>query len=184
MKIYHYNNITNEMVGESEARLDPIDKIALIPASATNIKPSKIGANQVSVFTHGEWLIKDDYRGVKGFDSQGVEQEITEIGVIPDKSWTDDRIYTQTELDAIAYAQAKQDKILAVSQITVTTTSGNVFDGDEVSQNRMARAVTASNAGDTTQWILADNTQATVTHEELKEALLLSGEATIKIWMA
>jgi len=44
-------------------------------------------------------------------------------------------------------------------------------------------AVTASDAGDSTQWILADNTQATVTHEELKEALLLSGEATIKIWM-
>jgi len=81
------------------------------------------------------------------------------------------------------YKQAKNDKILAVSQITVTTTSGKVFDGDEISQNRMARAVTASNAGDTTQWILADNTQATVTHEELKEALLLAGEATIKIWM-
>ena len=80
--------------------------------------------------------------------------------------------------------QAKEAKLDAVSQITVTTALGKVFDGDEISQNRMARAVTASNAGDTTQWILADNTQATVTHEELKEALLLAGEATIKIWMA
>jgi len=82
------------------------------------------------------------------------------------------------------YAQAKQDKILAVSQIKVTTTSGKAFDGDEVSQNRMARAVTASSVGDTTQWILADNTQASVTHEELKEALLLAGEAMTEIWMA
>ena len=82
------------------------------------------------------------------------------------------------------YAQAKQDKILAVSQIKVTTESGKVFDGGEVSQNRMSRAVTASNAGDTTQWKLADNTQATVTHEEFKEALLLSGEAMTAIWMA
>ena len=81
------------------------------------------------------------------------------------------------------YKQAKNDKILAVSQIIVTTTSGKLFDGGELSQNRMARAVTASNAGDTTQWILADNTQATVTHEELKEALLLSGEAMTTIWM-
>ena len=94
------------------------------------------------------------------------------------------RAPTQSELDDLAYAHAKQDKILAVSQITVTTTSGNVFDGDEVSQNRMSRAVTASNAGDTTQWILADNTQATVTHEELKEALLLSGRAMTVIWVA
>jgi len=91
---------------------------------------------------------------------------------------------TQAEIDAKAYAQAKQDKVLAVSQITVTTTSDKVFDGGEVSQNRMGRAVTASSAGDTTQWILADNTQATVTHEELKEALLLSGEAMTAIWMA
>ena len=82
------------------------------------------------------------------------------------------------------YVKAKQDKILAVSQITVTTALGKVFDGDEISQNRMARAVTASNAGDTTQWILADNTQATVTHEELKEALLLAGNAMTVIWMA
>jgi len=82
------------------------------------------------------------------------------------------------------YAQAKQDKILAVSQIKVTTESGKVFDGDELSQNRMARAVTASSAGDTTRWKLADNTQATVTHEELKEALLLSGEAMTAIWVA
>jgi len=82
------------------------------------------------------------------------------------------------------YNQAKDAKILAVSQITVTTASGKAFDGDEVSQNRMARAVTASNAGDTTQWKLADNTQATVTHEELKEALLLAGNAMTVIWMA
>jgi len=95
---------------------------------------------------------------------------------------------TQEELDAQAYAQAyaqaKQDKVLAVSQITVTTTSGNVFDGDEVAQSRMSRAVTASDTGDITQWILADNTQATVTREELKEALLLAGRAMTVIWVA
>lgn len=81
------------------------------------------------------------------------------------------------------YKKAKQDKLLAVSQIKVTTESGKVFDGGEISQNRMARAMTASNAGDSTQWKLADNTQATVTHEELKEALLLAGEAMTIIWM-
>ena len=184
MKIYHYNNITNEMVGESEVTLDPLDNLPLIPASATESIPSNVGVNQVSIFEDGVWLVKYDYRGVKGFDSQGVEQEITEIGAIPDESWTDERVYTQPELDALAYAKAKQDKLLAVSQITVTTKSGNVFDGDELSQNRMGRAVTASNAGDTTRWKLADNTQATVTHEELKEALLLSGRAMTVIWVA
>lgn len=75
-------------------------------------------------------------------------------------------------------------KLLAVSKILVTSTQGNIFDGDEVSQNRMARAVTASSTGDTTLWMLANNTPATVSHDELKEALLLSGEAMTTIWMA
>lgn len=91
--------------------------------------------------------------------------------------------FTQAELDALAYQQAKQDKIDAVDQIIVTTNSGKQFNGDEVAQNRMARAVAASSVGDVTQWRLADNSVAVVTHEELKEALLLAGEAMTVIWM-
>ena len=105
----------------------------------------------------------------------GVSEELPSLPATPP---------SQQESQEQIYKQAKQVKNLAVSQITVTTTSGKVFDGDEISQNRMGRAVTASNAGDTTQWKLADNTQASVTHEELKEALLLSGEAMTAIWMS
>lgn len=92
--------------------------------------------------------------------------------------------FNQEELDGIAYAETKQAKILAVSQILVTSSTGKVFDGDEISQGRMARAVVASSVGDTTLWKLADNTQATVTHGELKEVLLLAGNAMTEIWMA
>lgn len=86
---------------------------------------------------------------------------------------------TQAELDA----QAKQAKIEAVSQITVTTSTGKTFDGDEDSQNRMARAVTASSAGESTLWKMANNLPDTVTHEELKEALRLAGDAMTLIWV-
>ena len=89
----------------------------------------------------------------------------------------------QVELDAIALQIAKQAKIEAVSSIKVTTQSGKTFDGDEVSQDRMSRAVTASEPLDTTTWILADNTPTTVTREELKEALRLAGEAQTVIWV-
>jgi len=155
--VYLYDKDTLVFIGKYQAQESPLEKgVFLEPISSTSIKPPTAQSGFKQVFEDGIWV------------------EV-KLPVEPEP--------TKSELDAITYAQAKQDKILAVSQITVTTALGKVFDGDEISQNRMARAVTASNAGDTTQWILADNTQATVTHEELKEALLLAGEATIKIWM-
>ena len=92
--------------------------------------------------------------------------------------------FTQAELNQQALVQAKQTKVTQVSNITVTTTSGKTFDGDETAQGRMARAVSFSKPLDTTQWILADNTVATVTREELVEAGLLAGQAMTAIWVA
>lgn len=69
-----------------------------------------------------------------------------------------------------------------VKSITVTVTSGKVFDGDEESQGRMARAVIAGEPGQVTRWKLADNQWADVTHEELREALQLAGGAQTTIW--
>ena len=79
--------------------------------------------------------------------------------------------------------EAKAARDLKVSQIKVTTTSGKTFNGDEVSQGRMARAIASSIAGETTTWVLADNTVATVTHNELKEALRLAGQAQTALWV-
>jgi len=84
---------------------------------------------------------------------------------------------------AQAMAQAKIDRAVAVSSIVVTTTSGNEFDGHEDAQNRMARAIAMLNEGETIAWVLADNTIATVTRDELKEALRLSGEAMAQLWI-
>jgi len=73
----------------------------------------------------------------------------------------------------------------AVAAIKVTTSSGRVFDGDEVAQNRMNRAITGLvRLGiPTIQWKLFDNTVATVTVDELGEALALSGMEQSRIWM-
>ena len=70
-----------------------------------------------------------------------------------------------------------------VAAITVTTNSGKVFDGDETSQRRMASAITAMDEADTITWVLADNTVATVTRVELREALRLAGAAMAEIWV-
>lgn len=80
-------------------------------------------------------------------------------------------------------AKAKLARLGQVREIKVTTLSGKEFDGDEDSQNRMSRAISAMNDGDSTQWVLADNTVVQVSKAELKEALRLAGAAMTTIWM-
>ena len=64
----------------------------------------------------------------------------------------------------------------------VVEVDGMMFDGDEVSQDRMARSIIALNLGEKVQWVLADNTIKMVTRAQLREALRKSGEAQTAIW--
>ena len=82
---------------------------------------------------------------------------------------------------------AKQERADSVSKIVVTV--GNMeFDGDEISQERMSRTITAAKAmnktdDDTTTWVLHDNTIAQVTVAQLAEALYLAGLEQTKLWV-
>lgn len=79
---------------------------------------------------------------------------------------------------------AKEYRILAIKHTTVMTSNGNVFDADEESQNRMARAILSLQMNEvlTTEWILSNNATVTVTVAELGEALRLAGQEQTKIW--
>lgn len=94
-------------------------------------------------------------------------------------------LFTQSEIEAIQRSRAKLERQARVDAIKVTTASGKVFDGDEVSQTRMARAIVAMQATNTTStsWVLADNTPTLVTVAELVEALALSGTAQANLWV-
>lgn len=83
----------------------------------------------------------------------------------------------------VGMSQAKALRTSEVDAIVVTTASGKTFDGDEKSQDRMARAITAMDDTETILWVLADNTPATVTRAELREALRLASEAQTAIWV-
>jgi hypothetical protein len=81
----------------------------------------------------------------------------------------------------------KAQRAAQVDAIKVTTQAGNVFDGDEISQGRMARAIIALDAsapGTTVNWVLADNSVIHATSLELVEALALAGAAQAAIWVA
>lgn len=86
----------------------------------------------------------------------------------------------KAEADLMAVKMVRQSEVDA---ITVTTSSGRVFDGDEDAQNRMSRAVTSMNDTDTVKWVLADNTVAVVDRSELHEALRLAGQSMSDIWV-
>ena len=88
---------------------------------------------------------------------------------------------TEEEIAAEALAKAKAERAEYVAKLVVTV-DDLPFDGDETSQDRMARSCVALNEGETVQWVLADNTIAQVTKEQLRQALRLAGEAQTAIW--
>jgi hypothetical protein len=94
----------------------------------------------------------------------------------------------QAAADSLAReaAERKAARQAAVDAIVVTTQAGNAFDGDEVSQGRMSRAILSMQAAGATetQWVLADNQITDVTIAELTEALILAGQEQTRIWMA
>ena len=77
---------------------------------------------------------------------------------------------------ATEFKPSTPSKESLLSSITVTTQSGNTFDGNETARNNMLSAIMAADIiGQTeSQWKLADNTVETITLTELKEALTLS----------
>lgn len=79
--------------------------------------------------------------------------------------------------------EAKAKRAEKVNSITVEI-DGMVFDGDEKAQERMARAVIMANSLDEeTEWVLHDNTVATVTAEQLKRACREAGKKQTELWV-
>ncbi len=77
--------------------------------------------------------------------------------------------------------QKKRFRAERVARIVVTV-DGIAFDGDETSQDRMARAIIALEAGETVPWICADNMERQVTADQLRRALRAAGEEQTRLW--
>jgi len=88
--------------------------------------------------------------------------------------------------DDVERCYRKTVRAYHMDTLRVTTASGKVFDADETSQTRMTRVLAAADAigqPDTSwSWVLADNTVATVTAAEMREALALAMQAQSDIW--
>lgn len=94
-----------------------------------------------------------------------------------------ERELTPEEQEAQDLAIAKRERAAKVAAITVEV-DGMVFDGDEQAQSRMARAITAAETAglESTVWVLADNTVATVTKVQLQQALAKAMLTMAELW--
>lgn len=94
-----------------------------------------------------------------------------------------ERELTPEEQEAQELVIAKRERAAKVAAITVEV-DGMVFDGDEQAQSRMARAITAAETAglESTVWVLANNTVATVTKVQLQQALAKAMIAMSELW--
>lgn len=77
--------------------------------------------------------------------------------------------------------EKKMYRAKMVAQIVVEV-DGIPLDGDEQSQERMARALLALNEGESTVWACADNVPRPVSREQFRAALRLAGEEQARLW--
>lgn len=164
----------------------------LLPPNATFTAPA-LKDGYASVWDDPKWTQVEDHRGVKYWlpgDLYGsAGREMTELGPFPEHASLTAPLPTEEDLAEQALTKAKAEREEAVSKIVVEV-DGMRFDGDEVAQGRMGRTVAAAIADGadlaTTkrQWVLADNSVASVTVKQLAQALKLAGDAQTALWVA
>ena len=188
---YFYNETTKEYFYTGIAQLDPLESklkgqdVYLCPANATfeEILQPKDGFSQI--WDGQSWQYIEDHRGQEyweeGSSYYDNPKEMTELGSLPVGATITRPEKTEQELEVERLVKAKSERADYVSKIIVEV-DDMLFDGDETSQDRMARSIIALNDGETVQWVLADNTIAQVTKEQLREALRKAGTAQTSIW--
>lgn len=203
MKLYTYDLKTGEFTGEMEAHKRPNGQDIVDVIGATVQQPPQTGEKQAARWTGEGWELVEDHRQTR--DKGGVIVEgsgtaywlpgdtwqtparyLTELGPLPEGALLERPAKTAEEIAADTLATAKNVRAQAVSRILVTV-DGMVFDGNEVAQERMARTITAAVAtgedmSATTTWVLADNTVAQVSIQQLARALRLAGEQQTELW--
>lgn len=198
MLIYKYDPKTKELTGSKPAQRRPNGQPITDVLHSTTVEPPILEDKQQAVWNGESWDVVEDHRKKPGVEGSGTPywlpgdawntpaRYMTELGPLPEGALLEAPAKTDEEVAAEELAQAKAERAAAVSKITVTV-NGMVFDGDETSQERMARTITAAVAtgedmSATTTWVLADNTVAQVSMQQLAQALRAAGEAQTELW--
>lgn len=86
MRIFHYDPLTREFLGEGRADPSPLEPNSfLIPANATEIPPPPVQKKEVAVFKNGGWEVLPDFRGEVVYRVEdGRFVKIEDVGPLPE----------------------------------------------------------------------------------------------------
>ncbi|NWA03712.1 hypothetical protein [Pseudomonas gingeri] len=99
----------------------------------------------------------------------------------PQPAWEELESAWAAQQPEIAREDFKETRRLAVAAIVVEV-DGLLFDGNEISQSRMARAILSMDEEEETSWLLHDNTVASINRATLKAALRSAGIRQSELW--
>lgn len=178
MKIYKYDPKTKEYKATENAMLDPMESklqdkdVYLMPANATDIEPpTKEG--YAAVWNGEKWDIVEDHRKQKYWlpdDKYGAPaREMKELGPLPEGASLTAPEKTLDECKADKVRQLKWSRDAA--EVEPIEYDGNKYDYDDKARDRINAAIIALDTmgdGASIIWTLADNTNVTVTANDLR----------------
>lgn len=85
MKIYHYDAISGELLGEGIADESPLEPgVFLLPGNATELPPVSAGKGFAAVFRGGKWEKVADKRGTVYWMPDFSKHTMDQLGELPD----------------------------------------------------------------------------------------------------
>ena len=182
MNVYKYDEKTKEFIGTEEALLDPLEteqqekEVYLLPANATFTEPTEAQEGYVNVWNGEAWQEVEDHRGVEYWlpeDKFGAPaREMKELGALPEGATTTPPEQTIDEVKIIKKSALKAER--DQKEVLPIEYNGNSFDYDDKARDRINAAIIAldmAGAEATLQWTTADNTNATVTAQDLRNII-------------
>jgi hypothetical protein len=89
MKVYHYHEVTKELLREAEAFESPLEPgVFPTPACATFVAPPALTSHQVAVWNGTAWVKNSDYRGQVHYSTADGTEIHPELGWSPDNTVT------------------------------------------------------------------------------------------------
>ena len=182
MNVYKYDEKTKEYISTETALLDPLEtkkagkNIYLLPANATFTVPPAKKEGFAIVWNGEAWQEVEDHRGTEYWlpgDAYGTPaREMKELGALPEGATLTPPEQTLDEVKVIKKSALKAER--DQKEVLPIEYNGNSFDYDDKARDRINAAIIAldmAGAEATLQWTTADNTNTTVTAQNLRNII-------------
>ena len=177
-KVYQFD-VENKTY-KGELILDDSDKSPSgawnIPGDCVEVAPPAEKENYIPVWNGAAWVETEDYRGKEYWlpgDTYGTPgREVKEIGPLPEGAMLTPPEQTIDEVKVIKKTALKAER--DQKEVLPIEYNGNSFDYDDKARDRINAAIIALDmAGKeaTLQWTTANNTNATVTAQDLRNII-------------